>query len=104
MDAPAELLSYHQSGLPLICEVAGKIDCEFWLLEDLATLNREYEVPKYAPGYFGFATNGGGEMFAFGPNGDIVCLPFIGMEPQSATSIAGSFHDFRKLLAPISVC
>lgn len=103
MEAPAELVSYHQSGLPLVCEVDGTIDCEFWPLEDLATLNREYEVPKYALGYFGFATNGGGEMFAFGPGGDIVCLPFIGMEPKSAKRIAGSFHEFRKLLAPISM-
>lgn len=87
----------------MICEVGGKIDCEFWALEDLDTFNRECEVPKYAPGYLGFATNGGGEMFAFGPSGEIVCLPFIGMGPTSAKSIAWSFHEFRKLLTVISV-
>jgi hypothetical protein len=103
MEAPAELLSYLQSGLPLICEVGGEMDCEFWPIEDLVTFNREYEVPRYASGYFGFATNGGGEMFAFGPEGEVVCLPFIGMEPKSARRIAGSFNEFRELLTPISV-
>jgi hypothetical protein len=31
----------------------------------------------YAPGYFGFATSGGGEMFALLPSGEVVCLPFM---------------------------
>jgi hypothetical protein len=58
----------------------------------------EYEVPQYAPGFFGFATSGGGEMFAISPAGEIVCLPFIGMEPAVALLIAPSWSAFEGML------
>jgi hypothetical protein len=52
----------------------------------------------FAPGYFGFATSGGGEMFALLPSGEVVCLPFIGMEPQVALPLASSWAEFEGML------
>ena len=50
---------------------------------------------KFAADYFGFATSGGGEMFALSPEGAVVCLPFIGMEPSAAIPIALSWSAFE---------
>ena len=95
-EAPKYLAEYYQSGKPLVCELdANPYCCEFWALEDLVQFNREYQVPKYAAGYFGFATSGGGEMFAISPTGSIVCLPFIGMEPEAAMEIAPNWQFFE---------
>jgi hypothetical protein len=99
MPASSELLKYHDAGKPLVCELdANPYCCEFWLLEDLDIFNREFQVPDYAPGFFGFATSGGGEMFAISPTGTIVCLPFIGMAPDAAMQIAATWSSFERML------
>src|SRR5262245_60194529 len=36
-----------------------------WKAEELSTFNREYEVDQCAPGLLLFASNGGGEGYAF---------------------------------------
>ena len=96
ISVPTELISYHSSGKPLVCELdADPYICEFWPLNELATYNQEYEVPKYAPGFFGFATSGGGEMFAISPSGAVVNLPFIGMAPSEAHTLAPSWYAFE---------
>jgi hypothetical protein len=41
--------------------------CEFWPEAELQKYNDEYEVPICAPGYFTFASNGGGEIYALSP-------------------------------------
>ena len=97
--APTQLTDYYASGKPLVCELdANPFLCEFWPQDALCTNNFEYQVPEYAPGYFGFATNGGGEMFAISPVGSVVCLPFIGMEASAATTIAPSWEAFVNML------
>jgi hypothetical protein len=96
---PVELTAYHASGNSLVCELdVNPYLCEFWPLAELATYNREYEVPKYAPGYFGFATSGGSEMFAIDPSGAVVCIPFIGMSASLALPLAPSWSAFVPLL------
>jgi hypothetical protein len=96
MHIPSEIETYHQRGRPLVCELgAERSCCEFWPLDELLTYNQEYEVPKYAPGYFGFASNGGGEMYALSPTGAVVRLPFIGMEPKAARTLAFSWPEFE---------
>lgn len=96
---PPELLAYYASGKPLVCELeANPYRCEFWPLESLGQFNVEYEVPEYAPGFFGFASGGGGEMFALSPTGEIVCLPFIGIEPAVALPLAPSWAAFELML------
>jgi hypothetical protein len=92
----SELLAYYSSGKSLVCELdENPYLCEFWPQEELTQYNQEYEVPIYAPGYFVFATSGGGEMFALSPEGAVVCLPFIGMEPSAALSVAPSWSAFE---------
>jgi hypothetical protein len=95
----SELKDYLDSSAPKICEIEmPPFFCEFWNLDDIEKFNLEYEVPEYAPGYFGFATSGGGEMFAFDPLGQVVCLPFIGMEPAYALVITKTWEEFVSLL------
>jgi hypothetical protein len=100
MNQPSlELLTYYSLAKPLICELdESPYYCEFWPQNELVQYNQLYEVPTCAPGYFGFATSGGGEMFALSPRGEIVCLPFIGMEPKAALYIAPSWSEFERKL------
>jgi hypothetical protein len=95
----AELLAYYARGKPLVCELdVQPYCCEFWPKDELDKINSEYQVPVYAPGFFGFATSGGGEMFAISPSQEIVCLPFVGMEPSVALPVANSWPEFESLL------
>jgi hypothetical protein len=99
MTARADLEAYYMAGKPLVCELdKSPYLCEFWPLSELATYNGEYEVEQYAPGFFAFATSGGGEMFAISPSGTIVALPFIGMEPSVAVEVAPSWNQFEGML------
>jgi hypothetical protein len=92
-------VAYHQAGRPLDCEIdAEPWRCEFWPLAELVQCNADYEVARYAPGYFGFATSGGGEMYAFSPAGAIVCLAFIGMSPAEELAVAPSWAGFERML------
>lgn len=94
-----ELAEYYKSGKSLVCELdAQPYLCEFWPLEELERYNSEYEVSEYAPGYFGFATSGGGEMFTISPTGTIVCLAFVGMSPKEELFVASSWAEFEKML------
>lgn len=93
------LREYHERGRPLSCELdAQPWICEFWPLEELAQLNRDHAVPEFAPGYLGFATSGGGEMYAIAPRGAIVCLAFVGMSPSEELAVAASWQDFVAML------
>jgi len=99
MVIPSELQEYHSSGGSLICEIdAQPWTCEFWPLAQVETCNQEYEVPRNAPGYLGFATSRGGEMYAFSPRGAIVCLAFIGMSPREELPVAPSWNAFKGML------
>lgn len=99
MVIPSELREYHSSGASLSCELdVQPWLCEFWPLAELGALNENYEVPRNAPGYLGFATSGGGEMFAFSPSGAIVCLAFAGMSPEEELPVAQSWRAFKGML------
>ncbi|MGE0383976.1 MAG: SMI1/KNR4 family protein [Gammaproteobacteria bacterium] len=92
------VIQHQGSGDPVFELDENPYRCEFWPLDEIEQLNRDYEVAQYAPGYFGFATSGGGEMFAIAPSGAIVCLPFIGMEPETAIEIAPDWPSFARML------
>ncbi len=97
--APQVVVEYHRSGKPLLCELSAQPwRCEFWPMADVAQYNANYEVEKYAAGYFGFGSNGGGEMFAVSPVGSIVCLPFVGMSASEARHVASSWESFEGML------
>ena len=96
---PSELLEYHNSGAALSCELdVSPWLCEFWPLAQVETLNEQYQVPRNAPGHLGLGTSGGGEMYAFSPQGDIVCLAFSGMSPREKLSVAFSWDVFKGML------
>jgi hypothetical protein len=101
-DPSSGLRAYYAAGKALVCELdLSPYVCEFWPEEELTTYNLEYEVPLYAHGYFGFATSGGGEMFALSPSGAVVILPFIGMAPDVAVQISPSWVEFERLLRAV---
>ena len=66
-----------------------------WRAEDILARNREYDIPTQYPGYFGFGSNGAGELLAFevsgGRCGRVAMIAFIGGEPLI---IAESFSHF----------
>jgi len=64
-----------------------------WPLDQIKSRNHDYEVPRYAPGFIGFGSDGGGELLAFDASGAVFMLPLIGMEPQYANRIAESWNE-----------
>ncbi len=65
-----------------------------WKLGDLAERNEANGVAEFAPGFFLFGSDGGGEAFAFDartPAMPVVCIPFIVMEPSAAILIGLTF-------------
>lgn len=73
-----------------------------WKAEELVDFNREYEVEKYAPGIFLFASNGGEEGYGFDTLDTampVVQIPFIGMDRQYAIPIAHDISDLFFRLA-----
>lgn len=95
MTLPDDFLQYLQSGAPRFGNLADfPLYFEIWSEDEIDRWNREYEVETYAPGFYGFAGDGGGEMYAFGPEGAIYALPLIGMEARVAKRLAGSWAEF----------
>ncbi|WP_461437569.1 SMI1/KNR4 family protein [Marinobacter nauticus] len=66
-----------------------------WRPEELEEFNRDYELSEYAPGFLAFGGNGGGELLVVNQNGEVFYMPVIGMEPEAAIKIAGSFQEFK---------
>jgi hypothetical protein len=100
MDSALDLLAaYHRSGGPLSCEIdVEPWTCEFWPIDKVEQHNSAYEVSICAPGYLGFASSGGGEMYAISPTGAVVCMAFVGMSPRQALPIANSWQAFEEML------
>lgn len=96
---PDQITAFHGTGGGLRWEIdVEPWLCEFWPLDELVDYNRSYEVPVNAPGHFGFATSGGGEMYALSPTGEVVCLAFVGMSPKEEIKIASSWVEFEGML------
>jgi hypothetical protein len=75
----------------------GKQYIIIWRAKDLLPFNREYEVAKYAPGIFLFASSGGGEGFGYDTRSEklpIVQIPFVGLDLRYAKQVANSFTEF----------
>lgn len=95
MKTPQEFVAYLRSEAPKFGDLPSfPVYFQLWDEADLERFNVEYEVPKYAPGFFGFGSDGGGEMFAFDEEGRIFALPFIGMDPKEATFVCESWKEF----------
>ena len=100
MQLPDELVAFHRSGFPL----EGNLNhvrlgrYRLWSLDELSEMNKGHGVHEYAPGYVGIGTDGGGEMIALSPLGEVVILPFIGMEPSQAVTVAPSWSALESLI------
>ena len=67
---------------------------QLWRPDEVESLNRDYSVHEFAPGFLGFGSSGGGEMLAFDKAGRVVMIPWIGMEPEMALPVADSWSQF----------
>jgi SMI1 / KNR4 family (SUKH-1) len=68
-----------------------------WKIEELAQFNSDYQVEEYSPGFLFFASNGGGEGYAFDTTVEalpIHIIPFIGMSRDDAIPVSKSFEGF----------
>lgn len=74
----------------------------FWAAEDVISFNNSYDIASLLPGFFGFGSDGGGELFAFDTrNGQpypIVAVPFIPMDTSLAIPVSSSFAHLQKLI------
>ena len=72
-----------------------------WPAQAVLESNGSYPIATHLPGFFGFASNGAGELLAFDMRGDqqwpIVMVPFIPMNPAEVVEIAASFEELRVL-------
>ena len=71
-------------------------------IEDLFSLNRDYKVVEYAPGFIDFASTGGGDGFAFDVRQVPYCvyqMPFVGMSPDDSFLVADSFGTLLERMA-----
>ena len=71
---------------------------QLWRPSEISKWNENYEVEEYAPGFLGFGSSGGGEMFAFDDRHQIFMIPFIGMDPEEAILVARSWGEFVNLM------
>lgn len=96
MKLPDDFSIYLRSGAPRCGELPElPLWIEIWPEDEMDQWNKDYQVETYAPGFYGFAGSGGGEMYAFGPDGAIYALPLIGMGPKVAVRLAGSWTEFE---------
>jgi hypothetical protein len=73
-----------------------------WPAESLISNNMSYEITTSLPEYFGFGSNGGGELLAFGIGsekmGKVFMIPFIPLDKTEAKLICDSFEQFLQLM------
>lgn len=101
MTLPDDFLRYLRSGAPGCGDLPDFPPYfEIWPEDEMEQYNKDYLVETYAPGFYGFAGNGGGEMFAFGPDGAVYALPLIGMDAKVAKRLADSWAEFERRIAP----
>ncbi len=74
---------------------------QVWPASTVLERNKGYGVFEALPGFFGFGSNGGGELLAFQLNSTdapVFMVPFIPLEASDACLVAPSFSDFVLLL------
>ncbi len=73
-----------------------------WRMENIASLNKAYQVEEFAPGLVLFGSDGGDEGYAFDTkqeNMPIVMVPFIGMLRADTVIMGANFIEFLKSLS-----
>ncbi len=91
---PSEFTDYLKAGGADYLEFdQGALCLQLWPADDAGSLNRDYEVAFNAPGFVGFGSDGGDEMFAFDGTGAVFKIPFVPMASSEARFIAKSWRD-----------
>ena len=71
---------------------------QMWPAEELVQTNHDYNVQESIPGFIGFGSSGGGELFAFDTRTAqpwrVYMIPFITMQKEDAIEVADSFITF----------
>ena len=83
----------------------GKHYLILWKAEELAKLNRDYQVHEYAPRFLMFGSTGGGDGFAFDTRSipyRVMQVPFIGMSLDDAFLVADSFARLLERMVEIN--
>ena len=73
-----------------------------WAASEVVPFNADYEIRKYAPAFFAFGSNGGGELFAFDTrisDDSVFMLPMIGMSDNDGMLFADSMDAFARRIA-----
>ncbi|HKP63420.1 MAG TPA: SMI1/KNR4 family protein [Polyangiales bacterium] len=74
----------------------------FWSLPEVMELNRGYRFQEFAPGLFGFGSDGAGELYAFDlrdpANVTVGQVPSIPLQIDRYRIIANSFREFAGML------
>ncbi len=97
---PAELIKYHVGGGRLEGDLGESFVGWFqlWPINELENLNRIYEVALVALDHIGIGSNGGGELIAIAPGGQVVALPFIAVDPKDSVVLASSWEAFEEMI------
>ncbi len=70
---------------------------DFWEAVNLISLNDDYNIEEYVPGYFGIGSDGGDEILTVElSSGKIYSIPFIPMDSKEKVFIANSIDDLLK--------
>lgn len=79
---------------------------QLWPVEEILQLNKDYEVQKWVPGFFGIGSDGGGYLLAFDTRTswpwEIVKVPFGYLDKVEATLVAASFNEFVKSIGQVT--
>ena len=75
---------------------------QLWPAAEVMKYNKIYEVDKALPHFFGFGSNGGGELLAFDLRDRGSCrvamIPFVPMTESEAIVIAENFEAFVRAI------
>jgi SMI1 / KNR4 family (SUKH-1) len=78
---------------------------QLWPAENVVEHNRGYNLSEWLPGFFGFGSNGGGELFAFdarhGEPWPVVMVPFCPLDSAEAVTMASSFAGWLRALGRV---
>jgi hypothetical protein len=73
-----------------------------WPAEEVVGLNRNYQEEQWIPGFFGFGSNGGGELLAFDTRTPhpwkVYMIPFISVDEEEAILVAQDFTTFAQAI------